>query len=289
MVALDARLDAWARSGLWRHAAALLVISLVALVRWHHCLLSSEPVIDEETYLAAFRASGAGGSPYDVGSYHYTPFFAWAGSALLGALGETKALFALRATSLIGLSTAVWCSLAWTGASWWRAVAIGVVYVALAPAVGAGFCTGNISFAVIGIILLALTQWPRRSLVTGALPAGMALGASVAAKPLAPLALIALFCHRPAAESRQPGRHLYAGLAGAITAAVLLAPMIPRLAEMAGQAVHPLSYERSFSLGRILSLLGIDLGSLLIFMIGAVVLAALLRLRTLDRSLLVAV
>ena len=41
---LDRRLDDWSALGPWRHALALVLISAVALVRWHHCLLLGEPL-----------------------------------------------------------------------------------------------------------------------------------------------------------------------------------------------------------------------------------------------------
>lgn len=283
---LDRRLDEWSALGLWRHALALALIAAVALVRWHHCLLLGEPLIDEETYLAAFRAVTQGDSPYTIASYHYTPLFAWAGSLLLRTAGEGGTLVIARALSLAGLVTAIWCALAWSRLPWGRRMLVGGVYVAVAPAVAGGLCTGNVSFAVIGVILVSLTQWSRRTPATGALPSGLALGATVAAKPLAPLALVALLCHRPAKGGR---RHLVAGLAGSFAAALLLAPMLPRLTEMATQPIHQLSYERSFSLNRILALAGLDVGSLSIFLLGAVVLAWAVRRRRLERTELVAV
>ena len=283
---LDGRLAHWADEPLWRHLGALALIALVATVRWHHCLLSSDPLIDEATYLAAFRAMASGESPYSVGSYHYTPLFAWVGGRLLERVGDTGVLWVLRSGSLAGLSLAVWCSLAWLTVSQRIRLAFAMAFVALAPAVGAGFCTGNLSFAVIGVILLALTQWPLRSAAGGAIPAGLALGATVVAKPLAPLALVALLFHRPAVESR---RHLIAGLVGGLTAAALLLPMLPRLSEMSAQPIHRLSYARSFSLQRILSLAGIEISGLVILLAGALLLAGLVRLRPLDRSGLVTV
>ena len=214
---LDQRLENWTGGPLWRHLVALGFVILVSVIRWHHCVLSSNPLIDEGTYLAAFRALEAGTSPYAVGSYHYTPFFAWAGSSLLSAAGELGTLGALRLASLLGLAVTVWCSSAWLAVPWAARLALAASFVALAPAAGAGLCTGNISFAVIGVIVLALIHWSRRPTTRGAIPAGLALGATVAAKPLAPLALVALLLHRPAATQGDDGgrRHQIAGLVGA--------------------------------------------------------------------------
>lgn len=299
--ALDRRLEAWAEEGLPRHLAALAVLVIVAVVRWHHCVLAPEPLIDEATYLEAFRAAAEGRSPYDVGSFHYTPLFAWAGAKALGALGETGTLAALRASALAGLALAVWCSSAWLATSWTRRLALAVAFVALAPAAGAGLCTGNISFAVIGVILLALTQWPRRSWLSGAVPSGLALGATVAAKPLAPLALVALVVHRAAPGRDGPERPQalppppqelaarVAGSAGGLVAALLLLPMVSELAAMSAQPIHPLSYARSFSLQRVLSLAGVEVNPLVVFVAVATGLAVLARLLPLDRSQLLAV
>jgi hypothetical protein len=292
---LDRRLDDWTNLAPWRHLSALALVALVAAVRWHHCVLSSDPLIDEATYLEAFRAVLEGRSAYEVVSYHYTPFFASVGGGLLSGLGELGTLGVLRVASLLGLAIAIWCSFAWLDVSWWRRLALAVGFVALAPSVGAGLCTGNISFAVIGLILLALVQWSRRSPASGAVPSGLALGATVAAKPLAPLALVALFLHRPTGgHGAQSGggigrRHQIAGLVGGLTATALILPMVSRLAEMSEQPIHPLSYARSFSLQRVLSLAGIEVSALAIVLAGVLALAVLLRFLALDRSQLLAV
>ncbi len=303
---LDQRLDDWAAQGLWCHLAALALIALVAAVRWRHCVLSGYALIDEETYLGAFRTMAEGSSPYDVGGYLYTPFFAWVGAQLIARLGEFATLGVLRLSSLAGLAVAVWCSSAWLAVSWPTRVALAVAFVAVAPAVGAGLCTGNISFAVIGVILLALIRWSRRSALLGAVPSGLALGATVAAKPLAPLALVALFFHRRPneAENERVGdsgdsdRHhrlggqvegRLAGLVGGLTAVALLAPMLSRLGEMSAQPIHQLSYARSFSLQRLLSLAGMKVNALAIVLVGALALVILVRVLPLDRSRLLAV
>ncbi|MFQ5528106.1 MAG: hypothetical protein ACE5GX_17850 [Thermoanaerobaculia bacterium] len=287
---LDQRLDEWGGLGAWRHLASVVSIALAALVRWHYCLLG-EPLIDETTYLGAFRALAEGLSPYDVPGYHYTPFFAWSGGAIWSQWGEVGALAALRSTSLIGLAVAVWCATAWLAASWLGRLAAAVAYVALAPAVHAGFCMGNISFSVLGLILPGLIFWSRPRLATGAIPSGLALGASVATKPIAPLALVSLVCHRPAPGSAGAcsRRHWVAGILGGVTALALLGPMIPKIGEMTDQPIEALAYSRSFSLTRILDLIGIELTPPVVVLIGAVALVLLLRLGPLDRSRLVAV
>ncbi|MCH7665805.1 MAG: hypothetical protein IH936_07745 [Acidobacteria bacterium] len=286
-LALDQRLDDWAGQGLWRHLSALVLIALVAAVRWHHCVLLGDALIDEETYLAAFRAMAAGSSPYDIESFHYTPTFAWVGAQLIARVGEFGTLQILRWSSLAGLAVAVWCSSAWLAVSWATRLTLAAAFVAMAPGVGAGLCTGNTSFAVIGVILPALIFWSRRSALAGAVPSGFALGATVAAKPLAPLALVALFFHRP--SSTEGRRHQLAGLVGGLTAAALLLPMISRLGEMSAQPIHRLSYARSFSLQRLFALAGFEVNAPAIVFTGAVAVAVLVYLLPLDRSQLLAV
>lgn len=284
---LDQRLADWAAQGLWRHLCAVALIVVVAVVRWHHCVLLDQALIDEETYLAAFRAKADGGSPYEIGSYHYTPFFAWIGAKLLTAQGELATLGALRVSSLVGLAIAVWCSLAWFAVSWPVRLTLALAFVALAPGVGAGLCTGNISFAVIGVILVALIHWRSPSYLRGPLPSGLALGATVAAKPLAPLALVALFFYRPPEPVGK--RHQVAGIVGGLTAIALLLPMISRIGEMAAQPIHRLSYARSFSLQRWLSLLGLEVSAVAVLAGVGLALVILLRSLRLDRSQLLAV
>ena len=284
---LDQHLDEWAAQGLWRHLSALTLIALVAVVRWHHCVLSGDALIDEETYLAAFRTMAEGSSPYDVGSFHYTPFFAWVGAQSIARVGEFATLQILRWSSLAGLAVAAWCSSAWLAVSRGTRLALAAAFVAMAPGVDAGLCTGNVSFAVIGVILPALIFWSRRSVLAGAVPAGLALGATVAAKPLAPLALVALFFHRP--TTTEGRRHQLAALLGGLTAAALLLPMISRLGEMSAQPIHRLSYARSFSLHRLFALAGFEVNAPAIVITGAVAVAVLVFFLPLDRSQLLAV
>jgi hypothetical protein len=278
---LEERLADWRRQPWRQHLGALAVLLVLLTLRSLPQVFLGEPHVDEGYYIAAFSAVTVGESPYDIGGYYYPPFFAAIGAWVLERLGTGGTLVLFRSVSMLGLVLALWCSTAWLRGSWTRRVVVAAIYLLAAPAVGYGMRTGNISFAVVGVVLLALFFWRRRPVI-----AGLAVGASVAIKPIAPLSLVALFCHRPS----PPGKsHLIAGLVGALTAAGFLMTMLMHLPEMSRQPIDPLSYIRSFSLYRMLALAGVSPSFFSIIVIGAALVAIGVRLRPLSGSQLICV
>lgn len=258
-----------ARTWWSHHLAAVAALSAVVVLRWWSYLSWPGPLIDEDIYLRAFRAAAEGLTPFGVDGYYYPAAFASLGGWLLPAIGESGLRLLLRAASVAGVAVIVWIALAsWRRPAWQRLL-VGATYLALAPAVRLGFQTGNISFAVIAVILASLLIWSRHPVV-----AGLALGGSVAVKPLAPLALLAVAAHRPAAGGR---RHWLCGALGAAVMAVLLLPP-SRFVEMSALSVDRLPYIRSISLQRMLALAGIETGSLAIALALGVVVVVVARL-----------
>ena len=244
------------------HAAALAALSLVALVRFHGALLSPRPLADELVYLEAFRAYAAGDSLYrpspDGRGYYYPPTFARLGAAALAAAGPDRLLAALRFANLIGLVAALWIALRLTTLAVPAAFATGVIYLVLAPpALAHGFTSGNLSFAVVGSILVALFAWPRQPVGGGAL-----LGASALVKPIAPVGLAVLALHRPAGGGR---RHLLAGGVGLalFAAATLTTAHLGEYLE-AGRALGDWPLRRSLSLYRWLRIAGLPVTPLVV-------------------------
>ncbi len=266
---------AWRRLPWPWHLVAVLLLVLLALVRWSF-LRSPVPLGDEDVYLQAFETCREGGTPYDVKGFFYPPAFARAGAWLLGALGPGGTLAALRGANLLGLAFAFWAATAWLPlkvAQRWPAAA---ALLCLSPAAHAGLDLGNISFFIVGLALAALLWWPRRPL-----PAGVLLGAGVALKPIAAAAIPILGVHRPRHGLPGRGRHLPAAATAAVTAIVLLLP-ISGLRQMLDQEMVPLAYARSFSLQRLLALFGADVAQVVLTLAAAAMAVAAARWRPMS-------
>ncbi|MDH3525343.1 MAG: DUF2029 domain-containing protein, partial [Acidobacteriota bacterium] len=268
----------WAGWPLRRHVLAVALLALVAALRHWGAVTEREPLVDERFYLAAFQLAAEGQSPYAKSGFYYPPAFAYAGALLLRALGGGGLLGLLRGLNLLGLGFVVWLATAWLGTAlcprpWWRGLAAGAALVCLAPGVWLGLLLGNLSFLAMALMLGGLLAWRRRP---GA--AGLVLGASLALKPLAPVAILALFAHRPGmgGERTPGGRHrLAAGLA--LLGGVLLLVLPPGLDEMLAQPVEELTRARIVSLHRFLGHAGLALDPL--WVAAAVALAAVLAVR----------
>lgn len=172
----------------FRPAAAGWVwgLVLVALLagRYREWVFQPTPLFDERIYLAAGRALLAGRSPFDA-EYLYLPGFAWLSARLLRLCGELPLLVAMRCFNLVAITF-----LALSGAR--LAVRLGglgelpsrlvaAAFLLLSPAVQTGIGSGNTTFPVAALIVIALELAPRRPW-----PAGLVLGASLVIKPLAP-------------------------------------------------------------------------------------------------------
>jgi len=237
------------------HLVALIALSLVILGRWWLYLMSTVVLGDEGIYLQAFHAIASGGDPGQTSGFYYPRTFAVLGGWLLQTLGEVATQALLRASSILGLAVTVWISACLWKASWsWR-LGLSSLYVSISPAVYYGIETGNISFAITGVILTALVVWSVYPLMSGIL-----LGTSTAIKPLAPLAILALLAHRPVPSSR---KHLLAAGIGGVLALALLS-LNPGYLATTSAAVDRLPFIRSISLNRILVLLGFDVSPIVI-------------------------
>ena len=185
---------------------ALAGVALAIALRFRGPLFSSAPNTDERVYLRAFRAVAAGTSPYgraaDQLDFYYPPPFARFGAAALaalGPLGDIPLVALLRAANVAGLVAALWISVRLAPLTdRWRLAAV-VAYVALAPpALRHGLGAGNLSFAVVGSILLAFWFWPKAPTASGLL-----LGLGVLVKPIAPAGIALLALHWPKRAGRR--------------------------------------------------------------------------------------
>lgn len=228
-------------------AMALALLLALAAIRFGSALLFPAPLGDELAYDRGFALAAAGASPYGEPGFLYPPVFARLGAGLR-AWGAMTPLYLLRA---LNLAAAVW--LAWRCAAWlpwsrrgrWLA---GAAVLLLSPALAQGIVLGNVSFLVAAIVVGALLAWPRWPVGAGAL-----LALSLAVKPLAPAAIIALAAHRPAAASGN--RHRRAAAAAIVLGALALLA-VPGIGEFLSRGNATSVLESTVSPYRLVVLVG---------------------------------
>jgi len=244
-------------------STVFLALAGVALLRFRAQIVSPAPHTDERVYLEAFEAVANGASPYalhaDQLDFYYPPPFAHFGAAALSRVGLGPLVAFFRVANLLGLIATLWIAGRWAALSPPRLLVVGTAYLALAPpALRHGFNSGNLSFAVVGTILVALAAWPRNPLSAGTL-----LGASSILKPIAPIGLVALFAQRP---SREAGRHrLGAAIGLALAAALMLSSPDLDAYLHVPLAIDLWPRRRSVSLYRWMHLAGLPFSPALIF------------------------
>lgn len=207
---------------------ALGLLLALAAIRFAPALSFPAPLGDELAYDRAFAAAARGDSPYAEASFLYPPVFARAG-AWMRQDGPMVPLYVLRAANATGLVGLVWLSVGWLARSWRGKVVAGVAVLLLSPAVYQGVTLGNVSFLVTALVVAGLSLWPRLPVGSGAL-----LAISLAIKPLAPAAVLALGAHRSAAKG---GKHRLAA-AVAVVAGAAAFLVVPGLAEFLERGTH---------------------------------------------------
>jgi hypothetical protein len=259
-----------------RTLAALAVLAVVALLRWHTALFDDRLAVDESDYTGAFANVAAGGDPYAIPRFLYPPPFARAGATAEGLLGERGVVLALRIANLAGAIAIVWISLGWSGLAWRLRLGIAsLLLVAWAP-VHQGIESGNVSLAVLGLTLAAVALLPGRALAAGAM-----LGLGLAIKPLVP-ALVALL---PAWRPLPPRRAGWvAAASAAVTLGVSLLWGLDLLPRMLAKTTGPLPHGHTVSLWRLLHCLGIEARPLVLLGAAIAVGVPLLLARPRSRS-----
>ena len=189
--AVRSALQKWEDFGVGRHLLALSIISAVSILRWWKYVFLPSTLTDEMIYLGAFQRVLHGQSPFSEVGYLYPSAVALFGAWALQWLDQSLILALFRGANILGLAGSVWISLAWLRGSWHRRVMVGCLLIVLAPSVGYGISSGNLSLAVSGMILYGLMYWHRWPLLCGVL-----LGLSVVLKPVAPVAILVLLVHR---------------------------------------------------------------------------------------------
>jgi len=241
----------------------------VSTLAWFWVPLTTEiPHVDEGTYQKAFNAVQEGRSPYTVEGYYYPPAFAYLGSWLDQTLGQRGTRHGFRILAVLAVTGSLWLSTAW----WWRPgldggrqslraawlsrlILAGLILVT-SPGIKEGFHVGNLSFLTIGLALggLASAGWAPWL-------AGPALASSIAFKPLIAVALPLLVLTPPHARSRS--YRLTGLIGGALSCALLFG--FPYLFEMLGQHIERLGRIRTWSVYRLVDVLGLGLDRLVIF------------------------
>lgn len=233
----------WRALPAWQHGLAIGLILLASTVRYFPALASPDPLGDELAQEIAFQLAAGGHSPYLEGAYVYPPSLLRIG-AVLHRLPLRSPFLPLRCASLLGLAVVLWCASAWLAWKPWQRVSLAVAYPLLSPGVRQGVEFGNLTFAVAGLIVLALYFWERLPVASGLL-----LGASLLLKPLAPAACVALAFHRP----RSGHRHWLAAAVALLAAGVPLAAD-PEIGAFLRHGSHAWVVDRTVSLHRFLSL-----------------------------------
>jgi len=269
---INSTLQIWHDFGFGRHFLAIIAIGSVTVLRWWKYLFLSSALTDEMIYLGSFQRVLDGESPFSEVGYLYPSATALVGAWALRWWDQGLILAVIRTVNILGLAVSLWVALAWLRGSWRTRVAVGSLLVVLAPSIGYGISSGNLSFAVSGMVLCGLMFWRRHPKLSGAL-----LGLSVALKPLAPVAILVLLIHRSRGSGRE---HLWAATtAGAIAGGLILG--LPHLEELfavnlAIRATH------SVSVFRLIHLAGWQISPFLLTTIVAAIAAMLARRQPMD-------
>ncbi len=270
---LQRNFAAWRRRSTAAHLVAVALLVAVMLARWWGMLSDPSPHLDERCYFAAFDRIAAGQSPYLNTCYAYPPAFAIAGSWAIERLGERPVLVALRGANLGGLALALWCAMAWLPGRWRHRLLGAVVFLMVAPPVRFGVREGNLSLAVAGVVIFALLIWRRAPVASGLL-----MGASIAVKPLAPGAVLALLAHRPI----RGGKKHWIAAAVAVAVSGWLILTFPYLDDLRTLAAGDL-VSTSLSPHRIVHVLGIHVHAVWVSAVLALALVAIARRHCFDR------
>lgn len=234
------------------------MLVLVGLARFGPALFAPEPIEDEVVYFSAFESARHGDSPY-VDGFFYSPGFAALGAGLEESLGRGRTLGLIRGLNLAGLAILVWLALAFLDVGVWSRLLVGAAFIALAPAVRLAMAWGNLSPLVIALLLLALTFWLDRPVL-----AGLALGLSLAIKPIGPLALLVLLAHRGPARRAAT---LSCVIAALVASSAYLSPF---LADFLALGSGFPNRGRSAGLQQVLAGFGLEVGSSWLALIVAV-------------------
>ncbi len=260
----------WRRDRPHLQIGALALLTIVLCLRYADGVLAPEPLGDEVAYVTAAERVVAGQSPY-WGLYLYPPALAYAGAAVIRLAGSDGLMLLFRAFNVLGVALLVWWSFALLpGAFRWR-LAAAALYLAISPAVAYGLSWGNISLGIAAMIFLGLLLWPDRPILAGAL-----LGASIAVKPVAPVAVLVMLLQ--GAKAASSAVHRKAGtIALALAGGLLLVP--PYLREFLSLTTQMPPYTRNVALYRALVCFDVEPPALVLFAVVAILTVLFIRHR----------
>ncbi len=259
----DRPLRPWRRDRPTRQVGAFVLLALLVCVRYPSAVFSTSPRPDELAYVTASERVAAGQGPY-YGPYFYPPALAIAGSGVVRLAGAEALMVLIRTCNVSGIVLLVWWSLALLRVGFRRRLIAAALYLALGPPVAYGIVWGNLSLGIAAVIFLGLLLWPVRPALAGVL-----LGASIAAKPVAPVAALVLLLQRvPTAPDIPRWAHRIAGTVALALAGVLLL-LPPYLEEFLSLTSKMPPFTRNVSLYWMLSLFGVKVPMLVLFAIVA--------------------
>lgn len=225
---------------------------IAAVCCYGGAIVFSGPLPDDVAYLCAARAVANGNSPYACNRYIYPPLLAELEAAASHVVSEQTVQSGLRALNVAASLWLVLFALShWTDDRWRRALAAAVL-LWWSPNIADALCHGNLGPLVCALLIWSLSRWNLQPVA-----AGLALGLSLALKPLGPAAWLLIAAHRP--ESGRGVPQLKAAAIAALTAAVLCLPGREWLPEL---AAHTQSYPEALhnvSLQRVAHFLGLSI------------------------------
>lgn len=261
------------------HLAGLAILWGSAWFLYQGFFFAPEPRVDEVVYLAAVDAVAAGGSPYEDPHYIYTPAFAGIILAARESLGGNF-LPVIRGLCLFGTCLVAWFSLSLVSWPWLVRLLLGIVVLHLSPSAVDALWTGNVSPLVIGGLVTALFFAHESAVSSGAV-----IGFLNAAKPMGVPILVIL-----AAQYLGHPDHrwcLKAVLSALVTGGVTLLlglEYLPEMLERHGGKPYQLG---NISFNRVLYLVGLEVSSVVIFLVVVAIAVMLTFHRRLDRRELV--
>lgn len=178
------------------HAIVLLSLTVGVLLFHGPSIRDAEPRVDEQIYEAAIAKAADGASPYEEGGFFYPPTFARAGVALRATLGQEGARHVLRVANVLGLIYLLWFTIVLglgreprkgrgdiearspPSPPTWLLILLPCA-LTLLPGVRLGLSTGNFSFLVGALAIVAIWNVASHPLVSGLL-----LGTTLLVKPI---------------------------------------------------------------------------------------------------------
>lgn len=247
----------------------LLVVAIAGLVAYGSLLVSSRLLPDEERYVCAFTAAASDHNPYTCHGYFYPPLLAVLGGHAADVFGLHTFLVWMRALNLLGaIGLVTFAATRIPGRRAFQAL-LGAVLVAFGTSIDEAMGVGNLSPLCCALAVAALANVTRAPAL-----AGVALGTSIALKPIAAAAVPLLLA---VPKNMHGARHRVAALVAGGVVALLVLPWyswLPSLFRASGQQASAM---HNLSLVRVAHLLGFEVSPLVVLVAVPLLFAIFLR------------